>query len=149
VVVGIRQVDGPHEVALVQRPAKGCEAAEATGTLDAVFVQVFQVEHQALLAVVLDHEGFGDVVEAGRPSKSSCEEAAVALGCQPLAVLWFDPRDALVERRGRADCPVDANTFADPAKYVRRGANLAPERHVLAHALLQRGQPWRSWRRHW
>ncbi len=98
---------------------------------------MLEVEHQALFAVVLDHEGLGDVVEAGRTSKCSCEEAAVALGCQPLAVLGLDPRDALVERLGRASRPVDANALADPAQHMRRGANLSPERDVLAHALLQ------------
>ena len=105
---------------------------------------MLQVEHQALLAVVLDHEGLGDVVEAGRTSKGSCEEATVALGRQPLAVLRLDPRDALVERLGRAGRPVDANALADPAEHMRRGADLAPERDVLAHALLQRGQSRRS-----
>ena len=147
VVVGIGQVDGPHEVALVQRPAKRCEAAKTTSPLDAVVVEVLEVEHKALLAVVLDHEGLGDVVEAGRTGERACEEAAVALGRQPLAVLRFDPGDALVERRGRAVRPIDAYALANPAKHVRRGAHLAPERDVLAHALLQRGQPRRSRRR--
>jgi hypothetical protein len=139
VVVGVGQVDRPHQVALVQRAAQGGKAAETALALDAEVVQVLQVEDEALLAVVLDDERLGDEVEASSSHEGTRQEAAVALGREPLEVLGLRARDALVKRRGRAVQPVDPNALAYPAEDEGGGTDFSPEIDGGAHAHLMRG----------
>ena len=147
VVVGVGEVDRPHHVPLVQRAAERREAAEAALALDAEVVQVLQVEDETLLAVVLDDEGLGDEVEASRSYEGSRQQAAVALGREPLHVLGLRARDAMVKRRGRPVQPIDPHALADPSKDQRGRADLAPKICGRAHAHLVRRQPGRPRRR--
>ena len=148
VVVRIRQVDRPHEIALVQRPAQRRQAAEAADPLDAEVVQVLEVEDEALLAVVLDDEGLRNVVEGLRAHECAGLKAPVALCRHPSTVFGPCARDAVVEGRRRLIDPIDPHALADPAEDVARRADLGPECCGRAHALLQRRQPWRP-RRRW